>query len=129
VTSAQTYKTDPNYVPVYKFDYHENFIRCKDGSLIEKTIEVEHWPIEHYKWSDGREIYAAIDPVLREILDMEVEKVEKLEWERSKLLKDLQETNKEVENLQHDLDSYMEIVHEYANMSFWQRFKFLFKGN
>lgn len=129
VTSAQTIREGRNDIPVYKFNSHESFISCKDGSLIQKTIEIEYWPIEYYQFSNGRELYAAIDPVLREALDIEIENIQKLKWERSKLLKDLLEANKKVENLQHDLESCMTVVNEYVNMSLWQKIKFLFKGH
>jgi len=130
VTSAETIQHSDVSVPIYKWgEKIDDLIHCSNGVSLQKTIEIEHWPIEHYRWQNGNEIYAAIDPTLREILEIEIERVEKLKWEGGKLLKDLLKANKEVENLQHDLENHKRVLDEYVNMSFCQRVKFLFKGN
>lgn len=104
-----------------------NLSRVSEDTWVEPTVETKNWKINRYVFN-GKEMYAAIDPELRQILDIEIEETEKLKWERTKLLKELKQADKEIEELRRDVESHMQIANEYANMSLWQRFKFLFTG-
>lgn len=108
--------------------YNPNLSRVSEDTWIEPTIETKDWKIKRYRWSDGREIYAAIDPELIQMLDIEIEETEKFKWERTKLLKELKQADKKIEDLVTDVENHTRIANEYVNMSLWQRLKFLFTG-
>lgn len=84
----------------------------------EGMIRTESHPVREYHWSNGKRILAVLSPELREIIDIEVGEIESLKGQLRDLDKELSKAYKEDSEFRNLL----------RTMSFWQRLKFLFKG-
>lgn len=79
VTKKTVQSYDRNYIPHYVRPmpvWNSDMILCKD------EVEIHHLPIERFCWADGkgnytREIFAAFDEELREIIGCSQEKFER----------------------------------------------------
>lgn len=100
-------------VPVHSADIHN--ISYQAGEFFDKReIETIHLPIRRFCWSDGKEILAAFDEELLEIIGCHQDQ------------KDI-EISSRVDKIKAKLEKgYSD---KYANMNFWQRVKFVFKGD
>lgn len=116
VYDGQDYLEVLKYSPVQNLKYVGN-----TSEFYEETIETESMPIRLYKFSNGKQLYAAIPKDLLDILDIEVDATEKI---RS-TLHSLKLSCIEKEHIKNELDS---LKHKIGGMSFWNRLKFLFTG-
>jgi len=79
----QVMSYDMQYVKQYHYPYTWDIlsVRNSDTILDKQEVEVKHLPIERFCWADGnggytREIFAAFDEELREIIGCSQEKFE-----------------------------------------------------
>lgn len=84
------------------------------------VIETKGLPIKEYHWNvrgKDKTIYACLSPEILDILDIHVDATNEMHVIDKQLSKALKENSILISKVQ-----------KYENMSFWQRFKFLIKG-
>lgn len=90
------------------------------GVQMAMEVEVESLPIKYYRWADGRSIHAAMSTELRELLDIEVDEMERLRSCNRTV-------ERECHRLEKELDSCIQQVYYYTSMSLWERIKWAFR--
>lgn len=80
----QVISYDMQYVQQYHYPYAWDIlsVRNSDTILDKQEVEVKHLPIERFCWADGRggytrEVFAAFDEELRELVGISLERFER----------------------------------------------------
>lgn len=75
----QVISYDMQYVKQYHYPYTWDIlsVRNSDTILDKQEVEIKHLPIERFCWSGGKEVFAAFDEELREIIGCSQEKFER----------------------------------------------------
>jgi hypothetical protein len=101
-------ETVPYYIAGPVYDISPQAGQC----FVKETLEAIHLPIKRFRWESGKEVYAAFDKELLELIGcLQEQKDDEIMQSKLKVAK-----------------VWGDRLDEFYSMSFWQRVKFAFTG-